>query len=358
MDPLGKFIEGETRAETVEKGTVVKGEYVGRLSADDPLYNFLVTIFRDRMGMGNRVAKFRVFRLSGTHEVYGYQEKYSDARIICKFYGARFASDRGLAAIVAQQEFDNLDTLRGYDLVGCPHHVVQPLGVRPDINCVLAVEHYSGEELTHAIRLAAYYHDDAQLFLRLKALAYFLWILHSRTVNGSHIDFNVECDYFDTIINTLVERGRISRSDVDEFCWLRDLWRNRERMWQDRQVWLHGDATPGNFLFGSGMHVGAIDLERMRRGDRVFDVGRMVGELQHAFMVATGRKSRAEPFIRHFFHEYSSHFSDPSAAYVSITAPAPIYMGLNHLRVARNDYIDESYGQRLVRQAKRLLRAN
>jgi prepilin-type processing-associated H-X9-DG protein len=30
-------------------------------------------------------------------------------------------------------------------------------------------------------------------------------------------------------------------------------------MWADHQVWLHGDATPANFLFGDGMDVGAID---------------------------------------------------------------------------------------------------
>jgi hypothetical protein len=32
-------------------------------------------------------------------------------------------------------------------------------------------------------------------------------------------------------------------------------------------------------------------------------------------------------------------------------------MALNLLRIARNDYIDQDYGGRLVRQAKRLLRA-
>jgi Phosphotransferase enzyme family len=335
------------------------GEYVGRLSADDPLYDFLGRILRDQLRVGDRTPKYRVFRLSGTHEVYGYQDKYSQSRIICKFYGPRFKSDPGLAAIVAQQEYDNLDTLRGYDLVGAPHHVVRPFGVRPEINCVLAIEHYSGEELTQAISRATRHHDDARLlFVRLTALAYFLWTLHSRTANGSSIDFDVECDYLDTIVGTLLELGRIGHADVDEFAWLRDLWHCRPRMWQDHQVWLHGDATPGNFLFGTGMRVGAIDLERMRRGDRVFDVGRMVGELQHAFMVTTGRKSRAEPFISHFFHEYSSHFPDPGAAFASITTRSPFYMGLNLLRIARNDYITESYAERLVRQAKRLLRVS
>jgi hypothetical protein len=84
----------------------------------------------------------------------------------------------------------------------------------------------------------------------------------------------------------------------------------------------------------------------------------MAGELQHAFMVTTGRKSRAEPFIQHFYHEYSSHFPDPGVAFESITARGPFYMGLNLMRIARNDYIIESYRERLVRQAKRLLRAS
>ncbi len=49
------------------------------------------------------------------------------------------------------------------------------------------------------------------------------------------------------------------------------------------------------------MDVAAIDLERMKRGDRMFDVGRVAGELQHAFMSAVDDRHRAEPFIRHFF---------------------------------------------------------
>src|SRR5580698_7183236 len=140
----------------------VNGDYVGHLSTDDPLYDLLMKILRDWMHLRNEVAGFRVFRLNG-HEVYGYEEKRSRVHIICKFYGSRFESDPGLAAIVAQQESDNLQTLRGYNLIGSPHHVVRPFAVRPDINCVLAVEYYAGEELTQAIERAAHHHDDAYL---------------------------------------------------------------------------------------------------------------------------------------------------------------------------------------------------
>jgi aminoglycoside phosphotransferase (APT) family kinase protein len=128
-------------------------------------------------------------------------------------------------------------------------------------------------------------------------------------------------------------------------------------MWADQQVWLHGDATPANFLFGGGMDVGAIDLERMKRGDRMFDVGRVAGELQHAFLLGTGDHQRAEPFIGHFLWEYAGHFPDQNTAFASITERLPYYMALNLLRVARNDYIDREHAGRLVAKAKELLRA-
>lgn len=38
--------------------------------------------------------------------------------------------------------------------------------------------------------------------------------------------------------------------DADELLWLSDCWRQRPRMWQDQEVWWHGDATPANFLLG------------------------------------------------------------------------------------------------------------
>jgi hypothetical protein len=62
-------------------------------------------------------------------------------------------------------------------------------------------------------------------------------------------------------------------------------------------------------------------------------------------------------FIGHFLWEYSCHFPDRDAAFASITARVPYYMGLNLLRIARNDYISDHYGAKLVVQAKKLLRA-
>ncbi len=335
----------------------MNGRYVGYVAGHDPLHDFLSKIIRDRMGVRERHPAYRAFRLSGSNEVYAYEEKRSGAKIICKFYGPRFGSDRDKAAWMAYQEYKGLETLRRYDLIGSPHHVIRPLGFSRDINGLLALEYYSGEEFSHAIARATQHRDDAHLYWRLKALAYFLATQHTRTANGAGVDFDPDCGYLDTVVGRLKKAHRIGPGDVDEFSLSRDRWRDRPQMWHDQQVWLHGDATPANFLFGHGMDVAAIDLERMKRGDRMFDVGRVAGELQHAFMSAVGDRHRAEPFIGHFLWEYSSHFPDRKRMFESITARAPYYMALNLLRIARNDYIGRDYGARLVARAKKLLQA-
>ena len=66
------------------------GEYVGYVAGEDPLHGFLSRIMRDRLGVREPQLAFRVFRLSGSNEVYRYEEKFSGAKVICKFYGTRF----------------------------------------------------------------------------------------------------------------------------------------------------------------------------------------------------------------------------------------------------------------------------
>jgi aminoglycoside phosphotransferase (APT) family kinase protein len=336
----------------------VHGKYAGHVSRQDPLYGLLCWILRDRLGVAQPHPTFRAFPQRGSNEVYAYEEKFTGTKIVCKFFGKRFGWDRDKALSAAQREYDNLKTLRAYGLVGAPHHVIRPLALNRDINCVLALEYFPGESLSDAITRSIDHRDDAHLYWRLKALAYYLATQHNRTANGSGVDFNADCRYLDQVVGRLRTDRGLGQWDSDEFYWLRDLWRERSRMWQDQQVWLHGDATPANFLFGHGMNVAAIDLERMKRGDRMFDVGRIAGELQHAFMSATGDRRRAEPFIGHFLWEYSCHFPDRHDAFTSITQRTPFYMALNLLRIARNDYIAPDYRRALVSQSKKLLRAS
>jgi len=190
----------------------------------------------------------------------------------------------------------------------------------------------------------------------LTALAYFLATLHNRTANGMGVDFHQDCAYLDRLVRKLHSKQVIGAWDADELYWLRDRWRTKPRMWEDNQVLVHGDATPSNLLFGRGLSVIAIDLERMKRADRAFDLGRITGELQHYFLQASGNKHAAEPFIGHFLWEYACHFPDRDRAFRSITGRLPFQMALTLLRIARNAWVSSHQRRRLVEEAKIILR--
>ena len=72
------------------------------------------------LGVRESGPAFPAFWLTGSNEVYAYEEKSSGTNIICKFYGARFGPDRDKAAWMARQGYDGLETLRGYNLIGSP----------------------------------------------------------------------------------------------------------------------------------------------------------------------------------------------------------------------------------------------
>ena len=308
-----------------------------------------------RMGVRNSVAEFRVFSMKHS-KVYLYEERHSHAQVVGKFF-VNGGHDRAQSDRRMQQEFENLHLLRSYGLAGYPHHIVRPLGTNAWLNSVLVEEYTPGVPLSMFVSDAIFKRQSQPLFEKLTALAYFLATLHNRTANGQGVDFHQDCAYLDQLVRKLQTRHVISAWDADEFYWLRDRWREKPRMWEDNQVLVHGDATPSNLLFGRGLSVIAIDLERMKRADRAFDLGRIAGELQHYFMQDSGNKQAAEPFIGHFLWEYACHFPDRDRAFHSITGRLPFQMALTLLRIARNSWVSVTHRGRLVEEAKVILRS-
>lgn len=331
--------------------------YVGRLSQHDPLHAFLQHALEAQPGGGPGPSEPRVFKLTGSHDVYLYEDRHSGAKVVGKFFRSARARDAGKAAGRLTREFDNLHHLRSQGLTGYPHHVVRPLGRSYPMNALLVTEYCEGELLSEVILQVLRGGDPARLRHKLTALAYFLSAFHNRTATGEGVAFHQECDYLDGLVGTLLGQGALGRAEADELAWLRDQWRNQPRMWEDQQVLVHGDATPDNFMFGEGLHVIAFDLERTRAADRVFDTGRIAGELKHFFMRATGDQHAADPFIGHFLWEYACHFPCRESAFGSITARTPFYMGLTLLRIARNGWVEPEYRQRLMGEARECLRS-
>jgi hypothetical protein len=288
----------------------MNGKYVGYVAGHDPLHDFLSKIMRDRLEVREPQPAFRVFRLSGSNVVYAYEEKFSGVKVICKFYGTEVRDGPGQGGLDGAPGVRGLKTLRRYNLVGSPHHVIRPLGLQP--------RHQRRAGRRILFRRGIQPRDrarDAAPGRRAPVLAAEgagVLPRHPAQPDGQRGNgrFRSRLPVLRHGRRQAQETHRIGQRDIDELSSLRDRWRDRPQMWQDQQVWLHGDATPANFLFGHGMDVAAIDLERMKRGDRMFDVGRVAGELQHAFMRDSGDRHRAEPFIGHFLWEYSCHFPD------------------------------------------------
>lgn len=330
--------------------------YLGHLPKHDQLYWYLRYDILPLLDLNQNNPDFRVYKLHASNHVYLYEERHSRARFIGKFFNGVSGRAPDSAHRRMDREFNNLTHLRNMGFVGYPHYVARPLGRNAHLDCVLVEEYCYGTPLTDFIVGAIRHDARTLLFEKLTALAWFLASLHNRTANGFNVNFHQECLYFEQVMGQLTTWGRMGGDEAAEFYRFRDHWRNKSVMWEDQQVLVHGDVTPTNIFFGDGPWVIAIDLERMKTADRVFDIGRVVGEIKHFFMQYTGNKWAAEPFIGHFLWEYACHFPDKYSAFNAITRRLPFYMGLTLLRISRNVWISDRYRRQLFEEAKKILR--
>lgn len=331
-------------------------KYLGHLPESDPLYGYLKYDIQPQLTGSSGRVKYRVFDLGGSNDVYLYEEKYSGTRVVGKFFLSARQPEHEKAARRLAREYHNLSLMRSYGLTGWPHHIARPLGCNYSLNKLLVVEHCGGELLYNVISSAIQTKDNGRLFYKMTALAYFLASFHNRTATANRVDFNESCAYMDRLTNRLLGMNTIGWEEAGELSWLRDRWREQPRMWEDCQVLVHGDATPGNFTLGDGLSVISFDLERVRQADRVYDTGRIAGELMHFLLQATGNKYAAEPFIGHFLWEYACHFPDRDRAFRATTGRVPFYMGITLLRIARNEWFSHEYRRLLINEAKQCLR--
>lgn len=333
-------------------------EFRGALCLDDPLYAYVRAHIEPQLGFVGKSSGYRVYQFSHASSVYLYEEKRRQARFIGKFFKTPLSHVSPDALNPAENEYRNLVFLRSLGFDHPPHYVVRPLGCAPDINNFLALEYLPAESLDSIILAAIYQGGRQRLFRKLSALAHFLATLHNRTARYETVNFDAVLVYLERVLRTHRAKRDMSEATAWMFSALGQRWRNRACMWEDRSVLVHGDATPPNFLFGSGKNVMAIDLERMQWADRLFDVGRLCGELKHFFLRASNDKNAAEPFIGHFLWEYAHHFPDHERTFAAITQRVPFYLGLTLLRIARNRWVDNSYRTRLLSTAKTILEAS
>ncbi len=259
------------------------------------------------------------------------------------------------ASLEMEKEYLNLKLLRDrYGMNKDPNRVVNVLGESRELSALLVTEKAPGETLDHYIAKGIYDGQAQELFSKLGHLARFFVHLHRSTETDRPVSPDVPQWYLDKLLNSvtdgllcLEERNGIEK---DAARW----WDEGSIFAQDREVVVHGDATPTNLLF-QDENVIAVDLESMKWADRCWDLGFIAAELKHHFMWRTADRWSGEPFIGHFLWQYAVHKGDARFFY-STTRKLPLYMALGLLRIARNHWLDKPYRKRLIEEAEQCLR--
>jgi aminoglycoside phosphotransferase len=324
---------------------------MNHLPASDPLAQALRQLMRTKAIAGSPAGEVHVESLPASRQVLRFTFSEGGAAV-GKFFSVdppQVSTDLGLA-----REYDNYLKLPALGLTNGQGLVPRLLGRWPQESLGLLIEAMPGPDLDHFILQACIHRDPKPLNRNLEKLAQLLAIFHSRPIVAHSVDPAPALAYLDKVMGQLHEAGLLTREDWQTLTYERAFWENRCRDFADRQVLVHGDATPTNFLFPNGRAV-ALDLEKLRVGDRLWDLSWVAGELKHAWGWRTQNLGGAEAAIRHFFQAYLAAMPPEVSLTNRLYYLNPFYMALAELRIARNLYLTRDYRRELVAEARRCL---
>lgn len=323
-----------------------------RLADADPLARALRRLVGTEAGFQPPVGEVCVEPLPASRQVLRFTFPAGGYAVVGKFFSAyppQASADLSLA-----REYDHYLKLPALGLGNGDGLVPRLLGRWPERSLGLLLEAVPGPDLDHLLLQACLHHDPPPLFRALEKLAHLLAFFHSRPVPSDPVATAPALAYLDKVTAQLLAAGFLTREDFQALAAERYAWEERCQYFSDQQVLIHGDATPTNFLFPNGRAV-ALDLERLRVGDRLWDLSWVAGELKHAWGWRTADFSGSEAAIRHFFRMYLSAAGLAPALTRRLFSLNPFYMALAELRIARNLYLTRDYRRELVAEARRCL---
>ncbi|MCL6620715.1 MAG: phosphotransferase [Syntrophobacterales bacterium] len=296
-------------------------------------------------------AAFLAARLPGSRPVFRFSSPDGTPLLVGKFFAAvppETARDRALTA-----EWQHYrEACRGGAPGGRLPRVWEPA---PELKLGLLLEYVPGPTLDDFLACAR---DSAAaaaaLQDRLARLAHLLAWFHTRPAPQDAVSLVPAFQYLEKLGGQLRDSGLLEPAGLHRLAAVPAAWGRITGTSPDRQVLLHGDATPTNFLFPDGGAV-AVDLERLRLGDRLFDVGWVAGELRHAFAWRFRDPGGAAPLITAFLSAYREAVAADAALGERLARLTPLYLALALLRIARNGYLAWEYRRFLVEEGLMLL---
>ena len=322
------------------------------LAPADPLARALRRLVEAEAGFRPPAGEVGVEPLPSSRQVRRFTFPGSDYAVVGKFFSAyppRVSPDLSLS-----REYDHYRRLPALGLGNGDGLAPRLLGRCPDWSLGLLLEAVPGPDLDHLLLRACLHGEAEPLFRGLGKLAHLLAFFHSRPVPVSPVVPDPALAYLDKVMGQLETMGLLTRHDCLALAHERQAWEKRCQDFSDRQVLIHGDATPTNFLFPNGRAV-ALDLERLGHGDRLWDLSWIAGELKHAWGWRTSDFAGSEAAIQHFFRAYLTAANLDPVLTRRVYGLNPLYMALAELRIARNLYLTHDYRRELVGEARRCL---
>jgi hypothetical protein len=320
---------------------------MNRLPASHPLSQVLLPHLGE-----NQEDSFTVERLRASRPVFRFTLPGNGNGLVGKFFTASVPTtpqDRSL-----EQEYRNYLAAPAWGLTTAGV-IPRLVGQSPGVCLGLLLEGLPGPDLDHYLSEAAQGRGLETCLHKVAKLAELLAFFHTRPLSGQPVSPEPALAYFQKLRIQLQGLGLLSPEEVDSLAEESRVWEARFETYPDRQALLHGDATPTNFLFPDGRVV-AVDLERLRTGDRLFDLSWVAGELRHAWGWRGRDFGESEAAIQQFLRAYLEALPADADLTRRIIALNPLYMALAELRIARNSYLYWEYRRALVAEAQRCLK--
>ncbi len=322
------------------------------LPASHPLYLTLQELLATTAGAGENKDGLTLERLPAARPVFRLTWPDGRGAVVGKFYSSyppATPQDFSLA-----QEYMIYRQASAWGLTDFPPSIPACLGHQPRLRLGLLLKDVPAPDLDFWLVKAATADKLDHLLPQLDKLACLLAFLHSRLPAGPPVSAAEALRYMLKLVRQLNQRGLLSSADRATLMAEAFAWERLFPLWPDHEVLIHGDATPTNFLFPDCRAV-AVDLERLRLADRLWDLSWVAGELKHAWGWRSQNFAASEPAISHFFHAYLLAQGAVANLAPRLFAFNPFYMAMAELRIARNTYLSWEYRRELIAEAIRCL---
>ena len=224
-------------------------------------------------------------RLPASRPVFKFSTGENGAAVVGKFFSGH--PPAGTADRALLREFSNYRHASRWGLTNGAGWVPHLKGRHPDLRLGLLLTAVPGPDLDFWLKEACSSGNPAGLFPRLELLAGLLAHFHTRPLKPRPPASQPVFWYWRKVQGQLARQGLLNgfreRRWDEEF----QAWSAFFPNFPDRQVLIHGDATPTNFLCPHGRVV-ALDLEKLRLDDRLWDLSLVAAELKHAWGWRTG----------------------------------------------------------------------